>query len=78
MQIEAVIANQTSDVRHFHKNQLVGYLEHVSVINNINILMKDELSGCLMIYLSQLQEESLNIDENRIFNDPPSVHNFRI
>ena len=77
LQFEAVIANHTSDVRHYHTNQLVGYLEHVSVINNIDILMKDDLSVCLMIYLSQLQEEeSLHIDENRIFNDPPSVHNF--
>ena len=78
LEFDAVITNQSSDIKYFAKNQTVGHLEHVSVINDVQSIFDDDLSLCLMVYLSQLEENSLQIQEDRLFNDLTSENNFQI
>ena len=78
LEFNAVITNQSADIKHFAKNHTIGHLEHVSVISNLQSIFDDDLSICLMVYLSQLEEDSLHINEDRIFNDLSSAKDLQL
>ena len=50
----------------------------MSVNSNLQSIFDDDLSICLMVYLSQLEEDSLHINEDRLFNDLSSVKDLQL
>ena len=78
LEFNAIITNQSADIKHFPKNEVIGQLEHVTVINNLQSIFDDDLSLCLMVYMAQVDEESLHINEERLFNDLSSLKDLQL
>ena len=73
IEFQALLINHTSDILYFRKRQLVGHVEKIQVIQNVNTIKNDDFACYLINQLDILDDKTISVPESRIYNDIPNL-----